>query len=120
MASASLPGAPEGWYVVEAAGEVDMYSAPALRDDLLKGINEGHRRVVLDLTDVTFIDSSGFAVLVTALKRLQQSEGTMRLAGAGEAVRSSMRISGIDRILTLYPDVEAAKSNSVPREQAER
>jgi len=99
-----------GWHVVEAAVELDMATAPDLRHSLLHGINDGYDRVVLDLTKVTFIDSSGFAVLVTALKRLRAGGGDLRLAGAGAAPLSAMRISGLDQMFAMYPDVTAATS----------
>jgi anti-sigma B factor antagonist len=93
------------WHIVEAADELDMATAPELRHSLLQGINDGYYRVVLDLTRVTFIDSSGFAVLVSALKRLRASGGDLRLAG------SAMRISGLDQIFAMYPDASAAASD---------
>jgi anti-sigma B factor antagonist len=99
------------WHIVEAADELDMATAPELRHSLLQGINDGYYRVVLDLTRVTFIDSSGFAVLVSALKRLRASGGDLRLAGAGRAPLSAMRISGLDQIFAMYPDASAAASD---------
>lgn len=97
-----------GWHVVPAMDELDMASAPELRDALLHGITGGHHHVVLDMTRVTFIDSSGFAVLVSALKRLRASGGDLRIAGADKTVRSAMRISGLDQIFGLYPDNASA------------
>jgi anti-sigma B factor antagonist len=100
-----------GWHIVEAADELDMATAPDLRHSLLQGINDGYHRVVLDLTKVTFIDSSGFAVLISALKRLRASGGDLRLAGAGRAPLSAMRISGLDQIFAMYPNATAAVSD---------
>ena len=57
---------------------------------------------------VTFMDSSGFAVLVSAFKRVAALGGELRVAGANPAVRSSLRISGLDRVLGLYPDAATA------------
>jgi anti-sigma B factor antagonist len=99
------------WHIVEAADDLDMATAPELRHSLLQGINDGYYRVVLDLTRVTFIDSSGFAVLVSALKRLRASGGDLRLAGAGRAPLSAMRISGLDQIFAMYPSATAAASD---------
>jgi len=100
-----------GWHVVEAADELDMATAPDLRHSLLNGINDGYHRVVLDLTKVTFIDSSGLAVLVTALKRLRAIGGDLRLVGSGAVPLSAMRISGLDQVFAMYPDVTAATSD---------
>ena len=108
-----------GWHIVEAADELDMATAPDLRHSLLQGINDGYHRVVLDLTKVTFIDSSGFAVLISALKRLRASGGDLRLAGAGRAPLSAMRISGLDQIFAMYPNVAAAVSDQALGPDAE-
>ena len=61
--------------VVILAGEVDLYTAPRFREVLLQTIDEGAVRVVIDLTDVSFIDSTALGVLVSGGKRLQQSDG---------------------------------------------
>ena len=108
--------------MVKPVGDIDLETAPSLRQALLEGVADGRRRVLLDLADVTFIDSSGLAVLVTAYKRLLASDGELRLAGATEAVRASMRISGLDRVITIYPDAAAAapvlRSVPAPRPDA--
>ena len=91
-----------------------MHSAPHLREQLLKGVEAGQQGIVLDLTDVTFVDSSGFAVIVSALKRLQASGADLRVCAPATAVRSAMRISGIDGILPIYPDLPAALADGGP------
>lgn len=108
-----------GWHVVEAADELDMATAPDLRHSLMHVINEGARYVVLDLTRVTFIDSSGFAVLIAVLKRLRASGGDLRLAGAGSAAMAAMRASGLDQVLALYPDTAAATFGQERRRDAD-
>ena len=96
------------WFVVRPEGEIDLYSAPGLRGTLLKGLAAGRHKILLDLDAVTFMDSSGFAVLVSAYKRVKALGGELRIAGANSAVRSSLRISGLDRVLELYPDAATA------------
>jgi anti-sigma B factor antagonist len=108
-----------GWHVVAPAAELDMATAPDLRHSLLHGIDDGYHHVVLDLTKVTFIDSSGFAVLVTVLKRLRALGGDLRLAGAGTAPLSAMRICGLDQVFAMYPDVMAATSDQLLGADAE-
>jgi anti-sigma B factor antagonist len=105
------------WSVVPAEGELDLYAAPALRDQLLSAVNNGKHFLVLDLSAVTFIDSSGFAVLVGALKRVRAYGGGLRVVGADASVQSSMRISGLDRVITMYPDLDAALADG-PEPQA--
>ena len=96
------------WLVIRPDGEIDLYGAPGLRGTLLKALAAGRHKILLDLSAVTFMDSSGFAVLVSAFKRVKAQGGQLRIAGANPAVRSSLRISGLDRVLDLYPDAAAA------------
>jgi anti-sigma B factor antagonist len=101
------------WHVVAAGGEVDLYAAPSLRESLLSAITAGHYFIALDFSQVTFIDSSGFAVIVGALKRLRAEGGELRIAGAVTSVRSAMRLSGLARIIALYPSVDEAVRDQV-------
>jgi anti-anti-sigma factor len=103
-------GARSKWHVVTIDGEIDMSSAPQLRARLLDAITAGHHAVILDLSAVTFMDSSGFAVVISAYKRLTDANGILRIAGAGTTVRSALRISGLDRIINAYPDIETAQA----------
>jgi anti-sigma B factor antagonist len=107
-AAAAPTGHEPSWVPIPVAEELDLYSAPELRDTLLKAVNAGDVHIVLDLSETTFVDSSGFAVIVSAYKRVRAQGGQMRVAGAGTSVLSAMRISGLDRVLTLFPDVVAA------------
>lgn len=113
MSADGSAGVPD-WLVIRPDGDIDLYSAPGLRGSLLKGLAAGQHRILLDLADVTFMDSSGFAVLVSAYKRTKVLGGELRIAGANAAVRSSLRISGLDRVLELYPDAAAALASVTP------
>jgi anti-sigma B factor antagonist len=110
-ADAPLPADPAGWQVISASGEIDLFAAPELRDRFLATVTAGHRLVIIDLSDVTFMDSSGLAVLVTAYKRLLTAGGRLRVSGAGSATRSALAISGLDRIIETYPDLDTARAD---------
>jgi anti-sigma B factor antagonist len=66
VALAEPEDAANRWQVVAVAAEVDVFSAPDLRERLLEGVTAGHHRIVLDLSAATFMHSSGFAVVVSA------------------------------------------------------
>jgi anti-sigma B factor antagonist len=102
--------AAQDWVPIVIAGELDLYSAPDLREQVLKAVNTGRLHIVLDLSDATFVDSSGFAVMVSAYKRVRALDGTMRVVCADKSVLSALRISGLDRVFEVFPDMAAATS----------
>ena len=72
--------------VVHVRGDVDVTAAPMLRDAIDALIGTGHQRLVLDLTEVTFIDSTGLGVVVGRLKGLRRSGGVLTVAASHERV----------------------------------
>ncbi len=100
-----------GHKVLEVGGEIDVYTAPQLRERLISMVESGDRRVVVDLARVEFLDSTGLGVLVGALKRLRGVEGELALVCAQERLLKIFRITGLDRVFTLYSTVDAATAN---------
>jgi anti-sigma B factor antagonist len=94
--------------VLEVGGEVDVYTAPKLRERLTELIDSGARNVVVDLARVDFLDSTGLGVLVGAHKRLRPVGGTFALVCAKESLLKVFRITALDQIIPLHETVEAA------------
>ncbi len=92
--------------VVHVGGEVDVYTAPSLRRFLDEQIHDGARDVVVDLSEVGFLDSTGLGVLVGRLKLLRANGGTLRLVGLGERVLRVFTITGLDRVFEFAPSIE--------------
>src|SRR6266516_873279 len=95
-----------GYRVLEVGGEVDVYTASQLRERLTTLVEAGDRRVVVDLTKVDFIDSTGLGVLVGALRRLRVVDGELRLVCPQEKLLKLFRITGLDRVFALYESVD--------------
>lgn len=87
--------------IVHVAGEVDVYTAPELRRELDTQIHAGCRDLVVDLAQVTFMDSTGLGVLVGRLKLVRAQGGTMRILGATERVLKVFAITGLDRVFDI-------------------
>jgi anti-sigma B factor antagonist len=87
--------------VVRAAGELDVNTAPELREQLARLVSEGARKIVVDLTDVSFVDSTALSVLVSALKRLRQADGDLELASPNPSVRRVFEITGLTRLFAI-------------------
>lgn len=95
--------------VVHVAGEVDVYTSPALKSALADAMGDGCKVVIVDLGKVPFIDSSGLGVLVGALRRVREAGGEMRLVSDQEMVGKILRITGLDRVFTLYRTLDEAR-----------
>jgi anti-sigma B factor antagonist len=91
----------DGETVVSAAGELDVNTAPDLREQLARLIADGTRLVVVDLSEVSFVDSTALSVLVSALKRLRQANGDLELASPNPSVRRVFEITGLTRLFTI-------------------
>jgi anti-sigma B factor antagonist len=94
--------------VVDVEGEVDIYSAPQFKEVLLQGIEEGARRIIVDLAKVTFIDSTALGVLVSGAKRVRPQNGTLDIVCADDNITRIFEITGLDRIFGIYPSREDA------------
>lgn len=94
--------------VLRIVGEIDIYTAPALRERLSELKATGVTHVVLDTSGVTFLDSSGLGVLVSAQKRLRGHGGTIALVAAQERIVQLFRLTGLIRLFPPYPTVSEA------------
>ena len=94
--------------VVELEGEVDIYSSPQFKEALSRGIDEGAKRVVVDLAKVTFIDSTALGVVVGGVKGMRARGGTLDIVCRDENIRRIFEITGLDRILGMYQSREEA------------
>ena len=96
-----------GTTLIAVAGEVTFSNISGF-DRALASAQSEATNLVVDLTDVTFIDSSGLSSLITASARARERTGTVALVLAGEAPPSIFRFRGVDRLLALYGSREAA------------
>ena len=99
---------PEG-IVVSFEGDVDLQGSPVARDVLLDAV-ERSGRVVVDLSAVGYIDSSGIAALVEALQRSRQRQGgaSLALAAVSDPVLRVLRLARLDRVFTIHPTLADA------------
>jgi anti-anti-sigma factor len=94
--------------VLKAVGRLNMVSAPQLKTAVDEVVAEGGTHVVVDLSGVEFIDSSGLGAIVSGLKSLRQAGGDLRIAAAGEQVLAVLHLTNLDRILRPYGGVADA------------
>ena len=87
--------------MVRVAGEVDIQTSPVLHEHLTRVLDEGHTSIVVDLTDVSFLDSTGLSVLIAGLKRCQGSGGDLRVASPQPNVRRVLEVTGLADVFRL-------------------
>lgn len=97
-----------GVVVARLAGRLDLLAAPAVKQRLAEVVAGGHPRLVVDLAEVPFIDSTGLGSLVGGLKAARQAGGDLRIANPGEQARAILQLTTLDRVLRPYPSVEEA------------
>lgn len=94
--------------VLAVKGEIDVYSAPRLRERLVELVNEGHRRIVVDLEGVDFLDSTGLGVLVGGLKRLRTHGGDLSLVCTQPRILKVFEITGLTTVFSIATSVDEA------------
>jgi anti-sigma B factor antagonist len=95
-------------YVIALSGEVDLYTAPEFKAQLLEVIGEGGKEVVVDFSNTTFIDSTTLGVLVGGVKRLRAQDGRLSLVCNDRNITKIFEITGLDRVFTIYPTRDEA------------
>ena len=98
----------DGATIVQPAGEVDLARSPVLRSTLGSEIAKEPNRLVLDLSQVVYMDSSGVATLVEALQQCRSRKTTLVLSGLQDRVRSVFEIAKLDAVFTIRTDLESA------------
>jgi len=99
----------DGWTVLSVEGEVDLYSAPVLRDAALAATESGVDHVVLDLTAVPFMDSSGLGAIVACLKRLREIGGELALVSPPSSPPTKLlSLTGLDHAIPTHATLDQA------------
>lgn len=100
--------AEHGHVIATLRGDLDIATAPALREQLLSLLRPGTSRLILDLSAVSYADASGLAVLVGTRRRAWLLGGFLRLAAPAPAVTMGLALTGLRRHLEVFPTVHAA------------
>ena len=96
---------------LRVAGEIDVYSAPQLREHVIKLIDNGTRHIVVDLRDVEFLDSTGLGALVGSLKRVREQDGSLALVATAGKILTVFRVTGLIRVFEFHPSAAEAISS---------
>ena len=106
---------PPGFTVIEVGGEIDVYTAPKLKERLVSLVESGSYQLIVDMESVEFLDSTGLGVLVGGLKRVRAHEGWIDLVCTQSRILRIFRITGLNRVFDIYNTVpEAVAAHDTP------
>jgi anti-sigma B factor antagonist len=91
-----------GHTIIEVGGEIDVYTAPKLRDKITELVGNGNYNLVIDREKVDFLDSTGLGVLVGGLKKVRAHDGSMRLICNQERLLKIFRITGLAKVFAIH------------------
>lgn len=97
--------------VVAVTGEIDVYTAPVLREELASLIDSEHTDILVNLTGVRFMDSTGLGVLVGALKKVRTLGGDLQLVIDQEKILKVFRITALTQVFSIHATVDEALAN---------
>ena len=95
-------------HVIELGGEIDLYTAPEFKERMVELIEAGKKRIVVDLSAATFIDSTTLGVLVGGVKRLRPADGSLALVCTDQNITKIFEITGLDRVFPIHPSRDEA------------
>ena len=98
----------DGIEVVDVEGEIDVYTAPRLRELLIELVNTGFYQLVVNMEKVEFLDSTGLGVLVGGLKRVRAHDGSLDLVCTQERILKIFRITGLTKVFGIHDSVDEA------------
>jgi len=100
--------AKDGIEVIDVQGEIDMYTAPRLRELLIDLVSQGSYQLVVNLDKIRFLDSTGLGVLVGGLKRVRAHDGSLDLVCTQQRILKILKITGLTEVFGIYKTVDQA------------
>lgn len=98
----------DGTTIVAVGGEIDVYTAPKLRDRITELVAEGIYTIVIDMEAVEFLDSTGLGVLVGGLKKVRAHDGSLELICTQDRLLKIFRITGLAKVFVIHDSAEGA------------
>jgi len=98
----------DGVFVLRPRGEIDVYTAPHLKEEIVSAMDAGNKQLIVDLSQVGFMDSSGLGVLVSALKRTKDVGGALRLVCSDDRILKIFRITGLTKVFSIDGGLDEA------------
>jgi anti-sigma B factor antagonist len=98
----------DGTTIVAVGGEIDVYTAPKLRDKITELVADGIYTIVIDMESVEFLDSTGLGVLVGGLKKVRAHDGSLELICTQDRLLKIFRITGLAKVFVIHDSADGA------------
>jgi len=98
--------------ILALEGEIDLHRSPQIKETLEPLVAQKTMRILVDFSKVTYIDSSGLAVMIETLQRIQGYGGKFAMFGLRETVRGIFEIARLDQIFSIFPDEASARAGA--------
>ena len=98
----------DGKTIVAVGGEIDVYTAPKLRDKITELVGQGSYHLVVDMQQVEFLDSTGLGVLVGGLKKVRAHDGSLQLVCNQDRLLKIFRITGLAKVFVIHDTADEA------------
>lgn len=98
--------------VVSVSGEIDVYTAPKLRERITALVADGHFHLVIDLTGVDFLDSTGLGVLVSGLRKVRLHDGSLSLVCTADRLLKVFKITGLEKVFAIHASEQGALADA--------
>ena len=98
----------DGFEVVDVQGEIDIYTAPRLRELLIDLVSKNSYQLIVNLEKVGFLDSTGLGVLVGGLKRVRAHDGSLDLVCTQQRILKIFKITGLTKVFGIHQTVDQA------------
>jgi anti-sigma B factor antagonist len=98
----------DGTTIVAVGGEIDVYTAPKLRDRITELVGDGIFNIVIDMESVEFLDSTGLGVLVGGLKKVRAHDGSLELICTQDRLLKIFRITGLAKVFVIHDSADGA------------
>lgn len=92
----------DGIPVLDVTGEIDIYTTPQFKEAVSAAIDENKPAIIINMTQVTYMDSSGFGTLLSATKRLRPLDGALYLTGCNDSIQRMLQITRLNTIFGVY------------------
>lgn len=99
--------------IIELIGEIDMSNAETVKNTIKEHCTDEYKKILLDLSEITYIDSSGLGCIVAAKKYIAEQKGELKLCCLSEDIRSVFELIGLDSIIDIYDSREQAQNAGV-------
>ncbi|MDH7602724.1 MAG: STAS domain-containing protein [Armatimonadota bacterium] len=98
----------DGRQVLDVKGEVDVYTAPQFKEAVNKMVDSGEKHILIDMSGVRYMDSSGFGTLLSVMKRLKPNGGSINLINVSSPIDRILKITRLNQVFATYPSVDEA------------